>query len=68
MSPRELDGVKFLVAVLYLAGAVGNYDSEGAVDVGLCRSGYGQSGEVKDVEVVAEVERLAVVERIVNEA
>lgn len=24
MSPCELDGVKFLVAVLYLAGAVGN--------------------------------------------
>ena len=48
-SPRELDGVKFLVAVVYLAGAVGNYDSEGAVDVCLCRSENGQSSEVKDV-------------------
>lgn len=26
MSPRELDGVKFLVLVLYLAGAVGDED------------------------------------------
>ena len=66
--PRELDGVKFLVAVVYLAGAVGNYDGEGAADVCLCRSEYGQSGEVKDVEAVAKEERLAVVERIVNEA
>ena len=127
ISPCELDGVKFLVAVLYLAGAVCNEyrgekqrvitvgrvrldtehimrrkelvypigfvrsqrpglhfvclgrglvveprlavnDGKRAFNVGLCGGFHRQSGRVPDIEAVAEVKRIKVSERVINEA